>query len=424
MAELAPKRIRIALLDHTAKLGGGELALFNFVTRLDPSRYEPLVILFSDGPLVKKLRRAGVPVLIVPLSSKIGDARKDSLGVKTLLRFGDAIRAFIFAWKLSRLLGKEEIDIVHANSLKADILGGLAARLAGLPVIWHVRDRIEADYLPESVTKMFRMAAKWLPSKVIANSTATLETLKISRAVKGTTVYSGIEVRRGAQVVHDGTSSRSDLEIAPPAAASGPVIGLIGRISPWKGQHVFIRAASTIVKRFPDARFRIIGSSLFSETEYERQVRQLVEKFGLSKAVHFLGFRDDIPEVISGLNILVHASTSGEPFGQVIIEGMAAGKPVVATKGGGVPEIVVDEVTGLLVPMNDAPAIAAAVCRLLDDEQLADRMGRAGRVRVEKYFTIEQTVVKIEDVYGSLVFGRRCKAQKHDPRSAAFVSSL
>lgn len=420
---MAPKRIRIALVDHTAKLGGGEFALFNFVTRLDPNRYEPLVILFSDGPLVSKLRQAGVPVLIVPLSSKIGDARKDSLGVKTLLRAGDAIRAFVFAWKLSRLLRKKEIDIVHANSLKADILGGLAARLAGLPVIWHVRDRIESDYLPESVTKVFRIAAKWLPSEIIANSAATLETLQFSHAMKGTTIYSGIEVRRGAQVVHDGTSSRSDLETAQSPPASGPVIGLIGRISPWKGQHVFVRAASIILKRFPDARFQIIGSSLFNETDYEHRVRELVVCLGLSKSVAFLGFREDIPQIISGLSILVHASTSGEPFGQVIIEGMAAGKPVVATNGGGVPEIVLDKVTGLLVPMNDAAAMAGAVCRLLEDQQLADRMGTAGRLRVQKYFTIEQTVVKIEEVYSSLLSRSRARMVKHDRQSAAFATS-
>ena len=201
---IASRPNRVALLDHTAKLGGGEFALFNFVTRLDRARYEPLVILFSDGPLVEKLRNAEVPILIVPLASTVAETRKDSLGGKSLFRIGDAIRSALFAWKLSRILLDHDIDIVHANSLKADVLGGVAARIAGLPVIWHVRDRIECDYLPKSVTKVFRIAAKWLPSEIIANSAATLETLQLSHVTKATTVYSGIDLRRGAQVPANG----------------------------------------------------------------------------------------------------------------------------------------------------------------------------------------------------------------------------
>ena len=130
-------------------------------------------------------------------------------------------------------------------------------------------------------------------------------------------------------------------------------------------------------RRFPKARFVIIGAALFGEDGYEREIRQLSAQLGLEEVVEFAGFRPDVQCAIAELDLVVHASTTGEPFGQVIIEGMAAGKPVVATNGGGVPEIVEDGQTGILVPMGDAPALAEAICRVLaDPAQARDYMAR------------------------------------------------
>jgi len=403
---LPSRPLRIALLDHTAKLGGGELALLNLVTRLDYQNFQPIVFLFADGPLRKKIESAGVRVIVVPLESTIAEVCKDSLGSKTLLRLGDIVGTFRFAWRLSRMLLEEHIDIVHTNSLKADIIGGIASKLARLPVIWHVRDRIEDDYLPAVVTSLFRLAAKWLPTEIIANSRATLDTLHLPKRLRGNAVYSGIEVTSRARVVHDGTPNRSDQNIPSVSAPVPPVIGLVGRITPWKGQHIFIQAASLVKKRFAGARFQIVGGALFNEAQYEMQVRELATKLGLAEAVEFLGFREDVPELISRMDMLVHASTTGEPFGQVIIEGMAARKPLVATNGGGVPEIVVDGVTGLLVPMGNVNAMADAICKLLEDPERAIRMGQAGFLRVEENFTIAQTAQRIEIIYRKLAIRR------------------
>jgi glycosyltransferase involved in cell wall biosynthesis len=146
-----------------------------------------------------------------------------------------------------------------------------------------------------------------------------------------------------------------------------------------------------------------VGSVLFGEKEYERDVHQLVQQLGLDDCIEFTGFREDVPDVIAGLDILVHASTTGEPFGQVIIEAMAAGKPVIATNGGGVPEIVDDGVTGLLVSMGDADAMAAAIERLLEDPALCARMGEAGLARVQQHFTIQLTAERVQAVYDQLI---------------------
>ncbi len=155
-------------------------------------------------------------------------------------------------------------------------------------------------------------------------------------------------------------------------------IGLVGRISPWKGQHIFIRAAALVHQRFREARFFIIGAALFGEDQYEQEIRRLPGELGIEGIVEFSGFRSDVKQAIAELDLVVHASTQGEPFGQVIIEGMAAGKPVVATDGGGVPEIVEDGHTGILVPMGNVQAMADAICQILAHPVTGPSHGRSG----------------------------------------------
>ena len=356
------------MLDHTARLGGGEIALLNLVRTIDRRRFSLVVILFSDGPLREELEKSQIETIVFPLNAGIVDTRKDNLGGGTLLRVLDAFLVLGFIWKLSRELKRQRSDIVHTNSLKADILGGLAGRLAGIPVLWHVRDRIADDYLPSSVARVFRWLARIVPKQVITNSFATLETMK-----RGGETDTSAMTDAGFCVVHDGTEV---LPINSQIPENGKlVVGLVGRISPWKGQHIFLRAIGLIRDRFPDVRFQIIGSALFSEAEYEKEIRALCTSLNLDDVVEFMGFRDDVADLVSKMDLLVHASTTGEPFGQVILEGMAAGKPVVATRGGGVPEFVDDPATGLLVPMGDAKAMADAMARFLRDPVLRRETG-------------------------------------------------
>jgi glycosyltransferase involved in cell wall biosynthesis len=207
-------------------------------------------------------------------------------------------------------------------------------------------------------------------------------------------------------VVHDGTMVPPIPEIVPERSELFR-IGLIGRISPWKGQHIFLQAATHVAARFPNARFVVVGAALFSEDAYDQKVRQMPRELEIERVVEFTGFRHDIYSVIASLDLVVHASTIGEPFGQVIIEGMAAGKPVVATNGGGVPEIVEDGRTGLLVPMGNASAMADAICKILTDPQWAREMGTRARQRVQDHFTVELTARRVEQVYRQVLGSRK-----------------
>ena len=397
-AEVAlQRRIRVLFIDHTAKLGGGELALAALIRHLDSGLIEHSVLLLEAGPLVEMLR-SFTSVAIEPLSGELREARKDQLVSSKRETLRKSVELLRYAWRLSRTIKRSKVDLVHTNSLKSDILGGLASRLAGVRVVWHVRDRIEADYLPGRVVKIFRRLARMIPHAIIANSRATLDTLQLSPNDQAPT---RTPWKRLSRVVHDGFDFSMVSEM--PVRTDFTIrVGLIGRISPWKGQDVFLRAAAIVHHAFPQVRFQIIGSAMFGEEEYEKAIRKLCKELQLVDSVDFVGFISDIHSEIAKLDLVVHESTIGEPFGQVVIEGMAARKAVIATRGGGVLEIVLDGDTGILVPMNDHTAMATAILRLLSDPEERVAMGDRGFQRVVDCFRIEKTAAGVARFYQDL----------------------
>ncbi len=387
--------MRVLYIDHTSKIGGGEIALFNIVRYIDRTVVEPSVLLFEDGPFAEKLRPV-VDLHLLPLAPSVAKASKDGLGVSSGMKVSAVWLTLRHIHKVTRFARASKADVIHTNSLKADIIGGLAGRLAGIPVIWHIRDRIDSDYLPASVVKVFRVLSRTIPKFVIANSDATLATVHLNGRRPSAAIGSGVDLS------HPAFSAEA---VAQPRVSEreGALIGLVGRISPWKGQDIFLRAAAQVLKQHPHTRFQIIGASLFTEREYEESLQSLCKDLDIEHAVEFTGFVQNVPERVARLDMLVHASTTGEPFGQVIIEGMAASKSVVATNGGGVPEIVQDGVTGILVPMKDVEAMANAISFLLEHPEIATRMGQLGRKRVMEKFTIQRTCRLLEDIYRQLL---------------------
>ena len=394
--------LRVAIFDHTAQLGGGEIALYDLVRFLDRSRVMPIVVLGSEGPLADKLRGlAGtatpVELHILPLADEVLHTKKDALGTSSLLQYRKLLHSVTYIFRLRTFLRHHQIDLIHTNSLKADLLGGIAGRLAGCPVLWHIRDRIEPDYLPGKVVWLMRKLGRILPKYVAANSTATLATMHLDGKVPGSTIASGVDMTKFE--LPGGTHVSE--------SQGAPKIGIVGRLCPWKGQHIFLEAAAIVRRAWPSACFQIIGAALFQEKQLEADLKTQARDLGLTDVVEFTGFRSDVNLLIQELTILVHASTTGEPFGQVIVQGMAASKPVVATNGGGVPEILLDGVTGYLVPMSDAPAMAAAILRLLSSPQEAAEMGKRGRQRILDKFTIQSSARALEEVYAVVTNSKR-----------------
>jgi glycosyltransferase involved in cell wall biosynthesis len=188
---------------------------------------------------------------------------------------------------------------------------------------------------------------------------------------------------------------------------------MIGHLTPWKGHEVFLEIARAVADRIPRSRFVVVGGSIYEthgHSGYPEALRQKTAALGLSDRVTFLGARDDVPDLLAALDVLVHPPTAPEPFGRVLAEAMAVGRPVVAARCGGIPEVVEDGVTGFLVPSADVGAFAAAVVRLLEDPALCRRLGHVGRRRAEARFGIEAHAAGVLEVYRAVLEGRRAAA--------------
>ena len=390
-------RPRILYLDHTAVLGGGELALLALVKELDCARFHPVVLLFSEGPLLPEMQ-AIAETHVLPMPTELLDARRESMHSASGLPWQKAVGTLQFLHLLSHTIDRLRPDLIHTNSLKSDLMGGLAARFAGVPVVWHIRDRIDEDYLPARAVRIFRAACAIIPDGLIANSRATLTSLHLRPEKPAAVISSGIDLQpfvraaASAPTLSEAVSSGRELRI-----------GLIGRICPWKGQEVFLRAASHVLARRQGVRFLVIGAPLFGEDAFERDLRRLAAELGIAPQVEFTGFQRDIPERIAGLDLVVHASTIPEPFGQVVVQGMAAGRPVIATEGGGPSEILRDGVTGYLVPRGDPVQLADKILAVLADPTAAEVVARAGQAHALARYGTETTTRVAERFYDRIL---------------------
>jgi len=363
-----------------------------FVKHIDRSRFEPIVLLFEPGPLEQELRPYA-RVILMPLPSALIRSRRAEvqIGLSTL----SSILTFLpFLARLAKTIKSVNPDLVHTNSLKADVLAGFAARLIGVPVIWHVRDRIDTDYLPGFAVSLIRLLSRCLPTLVIANSASTLATLPAQLKKRSQVISSGLDLAPFA------ASGQNSERLSEAIEAGREIrIGLVGRICRWKGQHIFIEAAEIVRRIYPNARFLIIGAPLFGEDAYQKELETLVIERHLETGVEFLGFRKNMPETMANLHLVAHTSIIPEPFGQVIIQGMAAGKPVIATEGGGPSEIIQNTKTGRLIRRADSGSLAAAIIETLDSPNVAETMAFAAQEEALTKYGIGITAPQIERAY-------------------------
>lgn len=373
---------RILYVSHEVELGGAERSLLDLMGGLDRDRFEPHLACSKEGPLAQVARQFGVTVHAVEML----------FGGKVSKFFG-LIRA---ALHLRRLIRKQGVDLVHTNTLIAGYCGSLAARLAKVPCIWHVRD---LDY-PEAAK---RVAAR--VNRIVANSEATARTLANGRDLgkKVSVIYNGIPA-----VFFDQRPAREEVREELKLPQDEALVGMVGRMDPLKGHMEFLNAAKQVLARHDHVTFVIVGDVLFDAGRdrhkgYKRVLQNHVRDIGIYGKVVFLGQREDVPRLLSAMDVVVHPSQVVESFGRTVAEAHAAGRPVVASNVGGIPEIVADGVNGYLFEAADTEGMAARILNLLQDPDGAGRMGGRGKQDAIERFTRKGHVERVQALYESLL---------------------
>jgi glycosyltransferase involved in cell wall biosynthesis len=376
MAQCLP---RILFVNHTASLGGGELGLLGLVRDY---RMHSRVLLLDDGPFRFVLQMAGADVQVVRSGGGFQGTRRHSgllRVVAALPGLAGAVRAIVRACA--------GFDVIYANSQKAFAAAAFAGKIAGKPVIWSLQDLLT----PEHFSALLRMGVARLANSgaraVIVNSGATARAFVAAGGAP-----------RLVHVVPSGVDEAPFLEaggpVDLPATAERPWIGLFGRISPWKGQHVAVEA----MEKLERGSLFLAGDALFGEDDYKCALIRRIGERGLSGRIHLLGFRDEVAPLMRQMDVIIHTSIAPEPFGRVIVEAMLAGRPVIATRGGGPEEIVEEGVNGWLVPPGDAGALAAAVDEVLRRPDAAARVAAHARTEALEKYTLSKTNAAIAQV--------------------------
>jgi len=404
------KRRRILYIEKPVFVGGSITGLYETIRALDKRLYEPVMMFYGPNPYREKFQDLGVQVILLsdepPLDAQVVSTRDIAVSLSRYWSgLGDAYRTAKegyliarkdrpFARKVARIIRDEKIDLVHHNnSLPGNRATIIAAKLAGVPQVSHVR--------------MLHSFGLW--ERHLAKSVDKF--IYMSSAIEKHYLARGIPVTQG-QVIYDPfnldlfdkLNHSAELRTEFGVSEQDCLVSNVGRLDWWKGHDYFLNAIGQVAQTHPNVKALIVGepdTTLLSQ-EYYRSLKQIVTDLEISDNVIFTGFRNDIPRVMSASEIIVHSASEPEPFGRVVVEAMAAGRPVIATAAGGVLDIVKDKETGLLVPPKDAGSMAQAIQQLLENREQAQTMGRLARQDVERRFSVEQHIRTIQQVYREL----------------------
>ncbi|KAF3998164.1 glycosyltransferase family 4 protein [Glaciimonas immobilis] len=389
--EFKAKKLRVLVVHSSAELYGSDRSLLDFVRNRNPDM-EFTVALPEHGILVRELENAGAMVIVGEVC-KIERAMLSPLGMLRLTK--RAVRSVFFLTRVHRNIS---FDLVYSNTV-AVMGGAFCARLWRIPHVWHVRELLEGS---RALTWSFRHLVAKLSAVVVCNSAHTRDWISVpSAAEKYCVIWNGYEapevkVHRQIERASLGAGERDILFV------------LVGRINAWKGQQLLVHAFSRLIaKTACSGRLAIVGSAPVGQEHYERDLDACITRMNCAERVVLIPYHADIERVWIAADIVVVPSTSPEPFGRVAIEAMGFGRPVIAAAHGGLLEIVVHGETGYLVNPCDVDALAAAMEKMINDADLRQRMGDAGRARQLERFSLAAYETQMNEVIWSTSHNRQ-----------------
>jgi glycosyltransferase involved in cell wall biosynthesis len=367
VAVFPPRGSVVLHTEASPGFGGQEIRIVEESRWLRAHGWPAVIACQPASPLFEEARRVGVPVL--------GIRMRHAADPVALLGLVSAVR-------------RTGAVIVHTHSSVDSWLATLAARLVGRAV---VRSRHVSIPVPRTRTLVYRLADRVITS---AEAVKTMLVAAGVPAARVAVIPAGVDTGR----FHAGVDRR---RVRAELGLDGPVVGLVANLRGSKGHAVFLQAAREVLTQAPGTRFLIVGDGVGAA-----RIRRLIAEHGLQGAVIMTGFRRDIPEVMAALDVLVLPSTRTEAIPQVVAQALAVGTPVVATRFGGIPEIVRDGETGTLVAPGDAGALARAITAALAAPERARAMARTGQAMVHRELTLEQAMSKTLGVYAEALAAR------------------
>lgn len=392
------KKILYIEANRDGTIGGSYYSLLYLIQGLDRAKYEPHILFYQDHVLIPEFRRVTPFVYVKPWKSSASGRVK---------RVIDTFRWPYDLWmdvvkpqrQIRSFLSHIKPDLVHLNNSYAAMHEWmLACRLRHIKVVSHDR----GTRAPCSLRT--RLFVRLLDATIGVSESCKQQVVQQRLAVKrARRVHNGLDVERMDAMVRGAETTRLLRELNP--TGSRPLVGIVANIDRWKGQAVVLRALAKLTARYPAIQCLIVGKTVMGAESYELELKRSVSDQGLERHVVFTGFRRDTPEIMSLLDVLIHASIEPEPFSRVILEGMALGKPIVATDAGGCPEQIRHGETGLLVPTGNTEKMADAIDWYLRDPSRARAIGEAGRRRLESEFSIRNMVDGVERIYDEVFSG-------------------
>jgi len=378
----------ILYLDSGSGIGGGQRSLLLLLNLLDKDRFTPYVGCLGGSRFAAEVEKTEASV--VPLSLPAAHNKTDKVQRFTLGDLLDDFRQLGVILQLHQTVKRYAIDLIHANSLSVALLGGIVARINRIPIVMHKRYATSYGILDRICERLLH--------RVILVSEATR--WNFAPTAKQTLIYNGVNLEAFQASAEEVETLRS--ELFPNASDTSIVTGVVTRITPEKGIHFLVRAIAELKGRI-DTKLLIVGGPYFQkDIDYMNELKQEVVDLGVEDSVIFTGFLSDTRVVTSLLDVMLVPSIIPEACPRTIIEAMAVGTPVISTPLGGSKELVTPE-TGILVPPEDASAIADAIATLATDQKRLRAMGEASRNRAEQLFNSERNTALTEAVYTELL---------------------
>lgn len=396
--------MRILFLNPSGQLGGAELSLLDMTASVHSRQPDwKLGLVASDaGPLIDAANALGVETHVMPFPARLSQLGDASLPSGRFAAAGDLALSALPAWnykrRLARMVRAFAPDVIHTNGFKMHVLGTMASR--GRPVLWHVRDFVSTRPV---MARLLRRTAG-AQTMVVANSNAVAEDVRkvLDQRIRVRTVHNAIDLKQFSPV---GSALDLDQMSGLPPATPGTVrVGLVATMAFWKGHETFLRALALLPREL-NVRGYVIGDRIYQTSSSQHSLgglRSMAAELGIADRVGFTGHVGDSAAAMRSLDIVVHASTRPEPFGRVIAEAMACGRPVITSAHGGASEIITPDVDAITHEAGNERSLADAIARLAADRELRQRLSKAGLERARMQFDRKRLAEELVPIYEEL----------------------